>query len=445
MATFSRRSVPAMAAVLLLLVLDAPAQAWSAPTTRVNVASDGTQANSDVCPPPSPEPSPPVCQEPEVSALAANGRFVAFQSATTNLVPQDTNNKSDVFVHDRLTGTTTRVSVSSRGRQANGDSWGPSISGDGRVVSFISVADNLVAHDSNGCSDPTTFTFCTDVFVHDLRTGQTARANVSSSGAQSDPDPGYVTATISADGRYVAFTASASNLVPGDVNGGEDVFVRDRVARTTTVVSVGPDGLPADTSAGGGRPEISANGRFVAFATGSSLVPVDTDGLFDIYLRDRRRATTILVSVPPGDEGFSDFFRPFQSPDGRFVVFSGGFPTSAYIYDGVASRTSLLASDASGWAVSGLGRFVAFTSERSDLVPGDTNSATDVFVRDQRTGALRRVSVSSSGAQANSSSFDTDLSANGRFVSFLSTATNLVPRDTNNATDVFLRGPLLVS
>jgi Tol biopolymer transport system component len=443
-ATSKRRSVPAVAAVLLVLVLAVPAQAASARTTRVDVASGGMQANLGVCPAPSSEPSP-ACREPEASALAANGRFVAFQSFASNLVPGDTNDRSDVFVHDRLTGRTTRVSVSARGRQADGDSWGPSISGDGRLVSFVSDAGNLVPGDTNGCTDPTTFTLCSDVFVHDLLTGQTSRANVSSRGAQSDPDPGYVTATISADGRYVAFTASASNLVPGDANGGEDVFVRDRVARTTTVVSVGPDGLPADASAGGGRPEVSADGRFVAFASGSSLVPADTDGLFDVYLRDRRLATTTLVSAPPGDQGFDDFFRPFQSPDGRSVVFSGGFPTSAYLYDGVAGRVSLLASDAFGWAASAGGRFAAFASGRSDLVAGDTNGAADVFVRDQRTGTLRRVSVSSSGAQADGSSLDADLSADGRFVSFLSDATNLVPHDTNDAQDAFLRGPLPVS
>jgi len=151
-----------------------------------------------------------------------------------------------------------------------------------------------------------------------------------------------------------------------------------------------------------------------------------------------------LVSAIPGGD-FSDFFRPFESPDGRFVVFSGGFPTSAYVYDGAARRTSLLASDAFGWAVSEHGRFVAFTSERSDLVPGDTNGATDVFVRDQANGTLRRVSVASGGSQANGSSFDADLSANGRLVSFLSSATNLVPRDTNDAEDVFVRGSVLGS
>jgi Tol biopolymer transport system component len=429
---------------LPLVVFAAPAQASSTRTVQADVASDGTQADLGVCPSPSDpfEPSP-VCREPDQAAMSADGRFVAFQSSATNLVGHDTNNRSDVFVHDRVSGTTTRVSVSSRGRQADGDSWGPDISADGRLVSFISDAGNLVARDTNGCTDPTTATFCADVFVHDLRTGTTTRANVSSTGAQSEPDPDYVTASIAANGRYVAFTASASNLVPGDTNQGPDVFVRDLAAGTTSVMSVGRDGQPANTSGGGGRPDISADGRFVAFATGSPLVATDTNGLFDIYLRDRSRGTTTRVSVSPDRQQFlDDSFRPHLSPDGRFVVFTMGFNLTAFVFDRVPGRTSLVADGAVAQAISGGGRFVAFTSDATDLVAGDTNGATDVFVRDRALGTVRRVSVASGGAQADNRSFDADLSADGRFVSFVSEATNLVPHDTNGTTDVFARGPL---
>jgi Tol biopolymer transport system component len=433
-----------IALLTVVAALAAPAQASTTNTTQVDVASNGTQADLGVCPPPSDpfEPSP-VCVEPEQAAISTDGRFVAFQSSATNLVPHDTNGRSDVFVHDRVNGTTTRVSVSSAGGQADGDSWGPDISEDGRSVSFVSDASNLVAGDSNGCTDPTTASFCADVFVHDLRSGTTTRANLSSAGAQSEPDPGYVTASIAANGRYVAFTASAGNLVLGDGNGGPDVFVRDRVAGTTSVLTTAPDGTPADASGGGGRPDLSGDGRFVAFATGSPLVNTDTNGLFDIYLRDRRLGTTTRVSLgPDGQQLLDDSFRPHVSPDGRFVAFTSGFPGTAYLFDRVAGRTSLVADNASAQAVSARGRFVAFTSDASDLVPGDSNDARDVFVQDRERGTVRRVSVASDGAQGDGNSFDADLSADGRFASFLSDADNLVPHDVNGTTDVFLRGPL---
>jgi Tol biopolymer transport system component len=440
-----RRPVTAaVAGMLMLLVASAaPAGAAAARTTRVDVATDGTQAELGVCPPLSDpfEPSP-VCREPDLAAISADGRFVAFQSSAANLVPRDTNGRSDVFVHDRVSGATTRVSVSSAGRQGNGDSWGPDISGDGRLVTFVSDASNLVPGDSNGCTDPAAARFCADVFVHDLRTGATTRVNVSSREAQSEPDPDYVTASIAAGGRFVAFTAGAGNLVPGDANGGPDVFVRDLVAGTTSVVTVGPDGLPADTSGGGGRPEISTDGRLVAFATGSPLVDGDTNGLFDVYLRDRRQGTTTRVSLgPDGQQFLDDSFRPRLSPDGRVVAFSTGFPGSAFVFDRLAGRTSLVAAEGVAQAVSAQGRFVAFTSGAA-VVPGDSNGVGDVFVLDRARGTVRRVSVSSAGAQADGPSFDADLSADGRFASFVSEATNLVPGDTNGTTDVFVRGPL---
>jgi Tol biopolymer transport system component len=169
----------------------------------------------------------------------------------------------------------------------------------------------------------------------------------------------------------------------------------------------------------------------------------DTNGLFDIYLRDRRLGTTTRVSLSPdGQQFLDDSFRPHVSPDGRFVAFTSGFPGTAYLFDRVAGRTSVVADDASAQAVSARGRFVAFTSDAPDLVPGDTNDARDVFVQDRERGTVRRVSVASGGAQGNGSSFDADLSADGRFASFVSEATNLVPHDRNQATDVFLRGPL---
>jgi Tol biopolymer transport system component len=180
-------------------------------TTRVSIASDGTQANSDSC----------------FLSVSADGRYVAFYSLATNLVVGDTNDVPDIFVHDRQTGETTRVSVASDGTQASGSSFLPSISADGRTVAFESGATNLVPGDTNGV---------TDVFVHDRQTGETARVSVGSDGTQANQvsyDP-----SVSADGRYVAFYSEASNLVPGDTNNEWDVFRHDRETGQTTRVSV---------------------------------------------------------------------------------------------------------------------------------------------------------------------------------------------------------------
>jgi len=187
-------------------------------TTRVSVDSSGIQGN-DLC---------------YTHSISADGRYVAFDSHATNLVPGDTNASSDVFVHDNLTGTTRRVSVDSNGTQANGISSYVVISADGHFVAFASAATNLVPGDTNGNWD---------VFEHDMVNGTTTRVSVSSSGAQAfGGDSGVYGLSISADGRYVAFQSSALNLASPDFNGSDDVFVHDRVSGITTRVSVASNG-----------------------------------------------------------------------------------------------------------------------------------------------------------------------------------------------------------
>jgi Tol biopolymer transport system component len=154
--------------------------------------------------------------------LSADGRFVAFTSNATNLVAGDTNRRSDVFVRDRETGTTERVSLGTNGRQGNGNSGEPALSADGRFVAFISSAGNLVPDDTNGIAD---------VFVHDRRTGATERVSIGLSGSQ--PNSYSEEPALSADGRIVAFTSRATNLVPSDTNNAKDVFVHDRRTRVT--------------------------------------------------------------------------------------------------------------------------------------------------------------------------------------------------------------------
>jgi Tol biopolymer transport system component len=326
-------------------------------------------------------------------AISADGRYVAFESSASNLVPGDTNGRFDVFVRDRRAGTTSRVSVSDTGAEANGDSFNASVSADGRYVAFVSTASNLVHGDTNGRFD---------VFVRDRRAGTTSRVSMTDTGAEGNADS--FNASVSADGRYVGFVSYASNLVLGDTNGVPDVFVHDRRAHLTSRVNVSSTGAQAqgETLFGPINVAISANGRYVTFnSAASNLVPGDTNGARDVFVRDRRAGTTSRVSVSDtGAEANGDSFEPAISADGRYV---------------------------------------AFDSFASNLVPGGSSGLGDVFVRDRRAGTTSRVSVSDTGAEANGQSFEPAISANGRYVAFYSSASNLVPGDTNGVYDIFIR------
>jgi hypothetical protein len=417
-------------------------------TQRVSVDSAGNQGNAD-------------SRDP---ALSADGRFVAFYSGATNLVPDDTNGFWDVFVHDRQTGTTERVSVDSAGNPGNSSSLRPALSADGRFVAFYSDATNLVTGDSNGW---------TDVFVHDRQTRTTERVNVDSAGNQANYRSGGCelcplgTLSINSDGRFVAFWSLATNLVPAYTGFWPEVFVRDRQTGTTEVVSVDNAGNPGNSLSF--HPALSADGRFVAFSSSSSkLVPGDTNGAGDVFVHDRQTRTTQRVSVDSaGNQGDSGSWGAWLSAAGRFVSFysfaSNLVPgdTNAvgdvFVHDRQTRTTQRVSVDSAGnqadsgsWGawLSAAGRFVSFYSFASNLVPGDTNAVGDVFVHDRQTGTTQRVSVDSAGTQGNSSSYFPALSGDGRFVAFASVATNLVPGDTNEAWDVFVherRAPAAVT
>jgi len=402
-------------------------------TTRVSVSSTGVQGNDE--------------SRNTPTAISADGRYVAFYSFASTLVPGDTNGRSDVFVRDRVTGTTSRVSVSSSGGQGNKESFSPAISADGRYVAFHSRATNLAPGDTNGTDD---------VFVRDRVTDTTTRVSVSSGGAQGNGSSSGP--AISPDGRYVAFISEASNLAPGDTNGWDDVFVRDRVTDTTTRVSVSSSG-----DQGNGfdfEVAISSDGRYVAFGSdATNLVPRDTNGARDVFVRDRVAGTTTRVSVSSsGGQSNDESSYPAISADGRHVAFQSfagnlvpgdtNGTTDVFVRDRVTGTTSRVSLNSSGGqgngssggpAISPDGRYVAFASLASNLVPGDTNGTTDVFVRDRVTGTTSRVSVSSSGGQGNDLSYAPAISADVRYVAFSSDASNLVPGDTNGARDVFVR------
>jgi len=316
----------------------------------VTVATDGTQANDDNV----------------TATFSANGRFVAFDSLASNLVPNDTNGNYDVFVRDTCLGvttactpTTTQVSVAPDGSGGNSLSRYPPISADGRFVAFYSLSDNLVANDTN---------FAGDVFLRDTCAGapagcvpSTILISLADDGSQADYDTG--SALISGDGRYVAFTTLANNLVPDDTDGFADVFVRDTCINgplnclpSTTRVSLATDGSQVNSSGSAGA-AITPDGRFVLFQSdASNLVPNDTNNTSDIFERDTCVSapagctpTTTRVSVAnDGSEGNDGSFVSAISPDGRFI---------------------------------------SFTSLATNLVANDTNGKYDVFLRDTCFGA----------------------------------------------------------
>ncbi len=286
--------------------------------------------------------------------------------------------------------TIERISVDSSGAEGVGVSFDGSVSADGRRVVFCSQSSSLVPGDTNGFED---------AFLRDRATGTTSFICVSTAGVLANSASELP--RISADGRYVTFTSHGSNLVAGDTNAREDVFLRDLLTNTTTRVSVSSAG--AQASSGSSYGAISADGAFVAFASDAAdLVAGDTNANYDVFVRDIVGGLTTRVSVATNGT-------------------QGNGPSSGLL------------------TISGDGRYVAFYSWATNLVPGDTNGSYEPFVHDRSTGTTTRVAVDSGGAQGNGYSLHPTISADGRHVAFSSVAPNLVPGDTNGMQDVFDR------
>jgi Tol biopolymer transport system component len=409
----------------------------AASTERVSISSSGVQAND----------------ESKQVAISADGRFVTFSSAASNLVDGDTNGYDDIFVRDRVAGTTTRVSDAPGGVQANRQSEWPSISADGRYVAFASRANNLLA------GQPADFGF--DTFVYDRQTGTLELVSVSTTGGAGNGQAWN--ASLSADGRYVAFESTSSNLVVGDTNNQRDVFIRDRQLGTTERVS-----LDSDENQGNGisltsaiTHAISTDGRYVAFgSSATNLIAGDNNNAFDFFLRDRSAGTTtLLTGVPGGGIANSDSAEGSLSGDGRYFVFrsqssnliagdTNGFP-DVFLRDIVSGTTERISTGSGGvqadeWsiapAISQDGSFIVFCSRATNFVPGDTNAVFDVYGRPRTSGVLTRVSVDSAGAQANAlTEAAPAVSNDGQYVAIISLASNLVAGDTNAKRDVFVR------
>ena len=392
----------------------------------------------------------------EFASISEDRRFVAFTSRADNLVSVDNNGKRDVFVLDR-SGRTTLVSVSSQGEQANDDAGAPSISADGRYVAFQSYASNLVPGDNNGLSD---------VFLRDRTTGETRRISVDSNGVEA-LDMSF-NPSISADGRFVAFASYAPNLVPGDNNMVRDVFVRDTVLGETTRVSVSSAGVEADNDSGEYRWDtdgrwLSADGRFVTFPSDAgNLVAGDNNQYKDIFVHDRQTGQTVRASISSsGQEGNAECLNTSISANGRVVSFTSDSSnlvpadnnqvTDIFVHDLDTGETSRVSVDSTGLEANGGsggtlgagslssdGRYVAFESTGDNLVPGDNNAKSDVFVHDRQTAETKRLSVDASGLEANGASTVPAISSDSCVVLFTSAASNLISGDNGLEDDLFL-------
>jgi Tol biopolymer transport system component len=403
----------------------------SGATTRLSVTSDGTQGNADS----------------QYPAMSQDGRYIAFYSDASNLVAGDTNGAPDVFVHDRQSGTTERVSVRSGGTQANSGSYYPAISATGRYIIFLSAASNLVAGDTNGTLD---------VFVHDRDTGQTRRVSIASDGTQANGNS--VQPFISGDGRYATFYSFASNLVAGDTNNVADIYTHELATAQTRRISVALGGN--EPNGPSYQPWPSYDGRYIAYYSyASNLVSGDTNESADVFVYDRDTDQTRRVSVASdGTEGNGASLNPVMAHDGQSIVFeshatnlvsqdtNGVQDIFVYSLDGGQTQRVSVASGggqannvSSDPAISDDGQYVAFQSDATNLSAGDTNGQTDVFLRDLQTGETRRESVATDGTQGNGASTLVSLVGNGRYLAFSSRATQLVSGDTNGALDVFIR------
>lgn len=376
--------------------------------------------------------------------ISGDGRYVAFPSSATNLVPGDTNGHVDVYVRDRASATTLRVSIASNGDQANGASSTPAMSNDGRWVVFASAASNLVAGDQNDNGD---------VFLRDLQLNTTVRVSSPSVG---EADGDSYDPTISADGRYMAFVSSATNLVPGDSNGKSDVFLFDRTTGILARASLGASGQEpnADSSApriGGGSEPV------VGFTNAATNMGWTT--LYDtVYVRDIAAGVTTAVSLGPGgtaSDGPS--YIGSVSPDGRYVVYSSfahnvgpdsNWGDDVFRFDRVTGTTitiSVNSDEQQGQNVSSVtpnfgsnGNSIAFVSTDDGLANHGTTSTWQIFRRDVAVGATYAVSTTPGGSFASQMSARPVFSAGGAFIVFGSCAPDLVAYDTNDSSDVFI-------
>lgn len=397
---------------------------------RVSVSSTGVQANS-------------ASYRPWASE---SGRYVCFYSSASNLVASDGNGTADVFVRDRQTGETIRGSEDVNGNEGNGPSSSPSISSNGRYLAFRSGATNLVPGDTNGFDD---------VFVKDLATGEIELVSTNAMGEQGNTHSSST--AISPDGTLVLFESQATNLVPGSSTN-HNVFLKNLITGAIELISVDSDENIFTGSAYIGN--ISRDGNLVAF----TLEGFDGGG-FRCYVRDRAAGTTTRISVNDSGTAANNYaYGSTISEDGRFAAFESNadnlvtgdtnFVSDVFVRDLVMGKTTRVSVDSMGnqsdsgsylpW-LSRDGRYVAFVSDATNLIASDTNGQRDVFVHDRVTGTTVRVSDPGNGTETNGASNNPFFAAWGNTVIITSNANNLADGDTNGSTDIFATtNPLFV-
>ena len=405
----------------------------SAPTARVSFTADFVQA----------------AESADRPALSADGRYVAFET-TSKLVAADTNATSDVYLTDRTTGTVTLISADASGNAA-GDSSTPAISADGRIVAFQSSATTLVSGFGGSV---------TNVFARDVAAGTTAV--VSKTAISTPVNESSFRPSLSADGKLVAFESLASDLVSGFGGQSFSVFVFDRTAGTTAAVSVNTAGTGPNASAF--NADISADGRFVAFQSAASdlVTGFGGNGRADIFVRDLTAGTTAVASVnASGVAANGGSFAPSISDAGRYVAFEssatdiaigfGGANGAVFVRDLTAGTTAVASKNALGSqaneaadsaTISGNGRYVAFLSSATDIVSGfGGNNLRTAFVWDSQGEPTAVVSRDSAGGAPDAPvTAPVALSRDGRLAAFATAATDILPagQDTNGVSDVFV-------
>jgi Tol biopolymer transport system component len=387
---------------------------------------------------------------PAAPVVSADGRFVAFISASPDLAPNgDSNESEDVFVRDMQTGVTRLVSGTPSGATGNAKSHEPSISADGRYIAFTSGASDLVPSDASKLSD---------VFVRDMVVGSTTLISATPAGPAGNGQS--IGPSISADGRVVAFTSTAQNLVAGDTNAASDVFVRDMVTQTSRLVSATPLGVPSNGWSSSAS--LSANGQFVAFSSSSDdLLVGDSPATYsDVFIRDLVQGVTRLVSATPGG-GFADdsSHSPSLSADGRYVAF-GSFASNldatepaevrgtndVFVRDMVSNVTRTVSvpppgKPANDWSfgpsISDDGQLVSFIASGYDMISGESKEAEDVYVRDMTTGSVRLVSATPSGDAVNEWHLQQSMSGDGLYLVFSTFGNDLLPAGTPYGLGIF--------
>lgn len=361
-------------------------------------------------------------------SISANGQFVAFESAASDLVAGDTNGVSDIFVYDRAQQVTTRVSVGSDGSQGLGASRTPCISGNGRYVAFKTIAS--LDPDDKDCTH--------DIYLHDRNTGTTRWVTRAADRESHEP-------AISHDGRKIAFTSRATTLVANDGNNKGDVFVYDVPSNTFVRASVGSGGTEANESSG--LPSISGDGRYVAFTSHATNLGGADTSRWNVYLHDLLTSVTEFVGI--AGEGALTSSVSFN---GRYVAFgsfsdSRSSPMQVFVRDRQTNSAALVSAALGGqpgdevsWlpVISADGRYVAFASAADNLVDGGVGTQMNIFRRDIVSGHTALVSVGRSEQGANGICLAPVLSSDGSVIAFVSGADNLVAGDSNETSDVFV-------